>query len=113
MDNKELRRLNLLGLCHQYGRDLVSQKCGYSDTVYLNQLVNANVTRTQVGDKTARKIETAFDLTSGWMDSPHPDIWPEEEVKKALKSSDNEILLAYESADPSRQEAIRVLLGLT
>jgi hypothetical protein len=113
MDNKELRRLNLLGLCSEHGRDEVAKKCGYSDTVYLNQLVNANVSRTQVGDKTARKIEEAFDLTAGWLDSPHPDIWPAEEVEKALKSSDNEILLAYESVDSARQEAVRVLLGLT
>ena len=65
MDNKELRRLNLLGLCSEHGRDDVAKKCGYSDTVYLNQLVNANVSRTQVGDKTARKIEEAFDLRAG------------------------------------------------
>ena len=112
MDNKELRRLNLLGLCSEHGRDDVVKKCGYSDTVYLNQLVNANVSRTQVGDKTARKIEEAFDLRAGWLDTPHPDIWPAEDVERALKASDNEILLAYEAADPSRQEAIRVLLGI-
>ena len=106
MDNKALRRLNLLGLCSEHGRDEVAKKCGYSDTVYLNQLVNANVSRTQVGDKTARKIEEAFDLRTGWLDTPHPD------VERALKASDNEILLAYEAADPSRQEAIRVLLGI-
>jgi hypothetical protein len=112
MVNKEIRRLNLLGLCDKHGRDIVSTKCGYSDVNYLNQLISKNVTRTTVGDSVARKIEKAFKFKEGWMDWPHPEIWPEAEVKKAISNSDDQISLAYDAADPSRQESVRVLLGL-
>jgi len=103
MVNKEIRRLNLLGLCEAHGRDVVASKCGYSDVNYLNQLVSKNVTRTTVGDSVARKIEASFNFKEGWMDWPHPDIWPETEIKSALKTTNDQISLAYEAAEPSRK----------
>lgn len=112
MDSKEIRRLNLLGVCSQTSREDVAARCGYPDTGYLNQLVNKKVSRTQIGDKTARKIEKGIGKEPGWLDVPHPEIWPEDEVMAAFKASDTEISIAYSLADPGRQEAVRALLGI-
>lgn len=112
MNVKEIRRLNLLGLCEQYGRGIVAEKCGYDGVNYINQLLSANVSRTQVGDKVAAKIEAAFKKPQGWLDMPHPDIWPEGERENVPDYSNSDISNAYKAAPQSIQEAVRVLLSI-
>jgi len=79
MDVKETRRRNASYLADKkYSRSTVTQKLGYSDNNYLNQILTGH---SGMGDKTARRFEKSLDLSAGWMDRPHPELWgdsPEE-----------------------------------
>ena len=112
MNVKEIRRLNLLGLCNKFGRTIVASKCGYDDVNYLNQLTNQNVARTQIGDKTAARIEEAFEKPAGWMDAPHPEIWVSDAEANIPDMTNSQIADPYGEASDSIQVAVRVLLGV-
>ncbi|MFI2810162.1 LexA family protein [Microbulbifer sp. JSM ZJ756] len=68
MEIKDIRRDNLNLLAGEHGRTTIAQKLGYPDNNYINQLCGGH---TNIGNRTARKIEAALDLEKGWMDYPH------------------------------------------
>ncbi|WP_445363163.1 S24 family peptidase [Microbulbifer sp. ANSA003] len=62
-----IRRNNLNLLAEKHGRATLSQTLEYPDNNYLNQLCTGH---TNIGSRTARKVEGALGLKSGWMDYP-------------------------------------------
>lgn len=68
MDIYEIRRTNLKALCEKYERTRIAELMGYQDTNYLNGLYSGH---NSFGFKTARKMEKALRLESGWIDLLH------------------------------------------
>lgn len=76
MDSKKIRQLNLRFVADvKYSRKELSEKLGYQDSGYLNQILSGHA---RMGDRTARSIEESLDIPKGWMDAPHPSIWGDE-----------------------------------
>lgn len=76
MENKEIRKANLESLFEQKRLESGMTKAQFAELAdmspaMLSQLIGDNPNR-NVGDRLARKIETALSLPSGWMDSLHP-----------------------------------------
>lgn len=71
MEIKEIRVHNLLLLAEKFGRNIVAERLGYSDTNYLNQLCSGHGS---FGNATARKVEKAFGYSTGWMDNFHKSL---------------------------------------
>ncbi|WP_413730832.1 LexA family protein [Sodalis sp. RH22] len=77
MENKDIRRLNLLWLMDKYQREeglnkaQFAERCGTSAST-LSQITGENSVR-NLGDNLARKIEEALKLNAGWLDSLHAD----------------------------------------
>ncbi len=73
MENKDIRRLNLLTLMDKYQREeglnkaQFAEKCGTSAST-LSQITGENSVR-NLGDNLARKIEASLGLKAGWLDS--------------------------------------------
>lgn len=65
MEIKDIRRNNINLLADKYGRTAIAEKLGYPDNNYINQLCGGH---TNIGSRTARKIEIAFNLERGSMD---------------------------------------------
>ncbi|MFA6015877.1 MAG: hypothetical protein WC742_12505 [Gallionellaceae bacterium] len=73
MDNKEIRRLNLLYLVKETGTDAKFSELTGMPEAYISQIRNRTPagkkkTPRGVGNLTARKIEKAFFQPVGWMD---------------------------------------------
>jgi SOS-response transcriptional repressor LexA len=64
----EIRRANVNYWAKKLGRGLLAKKCGYSDTVYINQLCAGHGS---FGNRTARRIEKALGLRVGEFDTLH------------------------------------------
>jgi len=84
MDNKEIRRRNILWLKEKYENELGKRVATWpylaekwdTDAAYLMQ-IKSEKTRGALGDKTARSIEKGEGQPVGWMDIPHfgaPDV---------------------------------------
>ncbi|WP_346839804.1 S24 family peptidase [Microbulbifer sp. SAOS-129_SWC] len=73
MDIKDIRRANINLLADMYGRTDISEKLGYPDNNYINQLCSGHGS---FGSRTARKIEEALQLPRGWMDYPQTNRAP-------------------------------------
>lgn len=72
MTIEEIRRQNILYWAEKLGRNALAEKIGYRDTIYLNALCGGHGS---FGKNTARKIEKALGLSTGWFDQDHhPDI---------------------------------------
>lgn len=78
--NEDRRRRKLGELCLRHGRDDVAEAAGLS-VEYLDQIIKGvklppkkDGTRSQreLGDSAARRIESAFSLAVGWLDSDWP-----------------------------------------
>lgn len=72
MENKEIRRLNMLMLADQLGGlQALADRTG-TDAKYLSQVKQRwkrpNGSIANMGDDVARRIEEAFDKETGWMD---------------------------------------------
>lgn len=62
------RRENLRAMVEQWGGPLpIARKMGYSNASFVVQMCGPNPTR-EVTEKTARKIETALGIPTGWLD---------------------------------------------
>lgn len=85
MEIKDIRMRNLNLLADQHGRTAIAEKLGYPDNNYINQLCGGH---TNLGSRTARKVESAFGLPTGWMDYPQ---W-EGGVKEALGRNEAQLL---------------------
>lgn len=70
MEIKDIRKHNINLLAGKYGRTAIADKLGYPDNNYVNQLCGGH---TNIGSRTARKIEAAFGLATGWMDYPQKE----------------------------------------
>nr|WP_318382705.1 LexA family transcriptional regulator [uncultured Enterobacter sp.] len=75
MENKEIRKVNLEALFEQKRVEEGLTKAQFAELAdmspaMLSQLIGENPNR-NVGDRLARKIETALSLPVGWMDSLH------------------------------------------
>ncbi len=68
MSITETRKQNINALTAEYSRGVIADKMGYKDTVYVNQLCGGHA---DMGSRTARKLEAALSLPSGWMDKAH------------------------------------------
>lgn len=70
MDAKQIRRENLAALIRKEGKAItVAEKAGTAPA-YLSQILSTK-TKAQVGDDLARRLEVAYQLPHGWMDTPH------------------------------------------
>ncbi|HDG1683766.1 TPA: LexA family transcriptional regulator [Kluyvera ascorbata] len=75
MENKEIRKANLEALYEQRQAETGMTKAQFAELIEtspaaLSQLLGVNPNR-NIGDKMARKIETALTLPFGWMDVLH------------------------------------------
>lgn len=75
MENKEIRKANLESLYDQRQKETGMTKAQFAELIEtspaaLSQLLGQNPNR-NIGDKMARKIETALSLPFGWMDVLH------------------------------------------
>lgn len=66
----DTRRQHINFWADKLGRGALAKKCGYPDTVYINQLCAGHGS---FGDRTARKLEKALGLTVGAFDTPITD----------------------------------------
>lgn len=93
MENKEVRRRNLLWIkeqASQHGKgtwETLAEKYG-TKAAYLMQIAS-ETTDAHMGDKLARKIEAAESKPSGWMDAPQFEI-----ADRTLLSPDEQKVLA-------------------
>jgi hypothetical protein len=70
VDIEEIRRKNINHWADKLGRNILAEKIGYKDTVYINQLCAGHGS---FGSRTARKIEKALELEKGWFDVLHDE----------------------------------------
>lgn len=97
MENKEIRRANLAALIESHGSiRALADKVGTAPN-YLSEIKNRE---RDMGDRLARKIEAALELSAGWMDASHA---AEQEA-----SSEGE---RYFEADSSKDLAEKLLLS--
>ncbi|QLO85828.1 LexA family transcriptional regulator [Citrobacter sp. RHBSTW-00944] len=78
MENKEIRKANLEALLEERQRDSGMSKAQFAESIdtspaTLSQLMGDNPNR-NIGDKMARKIESALNLPFGWMDVLHNQV---------------------------------------
>jgi len=74
-DVRDIRVLNLKWLAAQYDdRKSLADAIGYKDVNYLNQMLCESC---PIGNTTSVKINIALDKPSGWMDTPHINLWSE------------------------------------
>lgn len=98
MKLKEVRRLNLLYLADRvHGRQKLAELMGFADTNYLNLIARGH---SNIGDAAADKIEKAANKPSGWLDTPHPNLWGQDSME-ALRFSED-LLKCLSSADIAR-----------
>lgn len=71
MEVEEIRRTNINYWAEKLSRKSLAERCGYNDTVYINQLCTGHGS---FGKATARKLERALDLSRGWFDVFHPEL---------------------------------------
>ena len=111
MDIQEIRKENLRELSNRFGRAELADKLGYQDTNYLNQLCSGH---SNIGNRTARKIEKALDLEHGKLDHPKIELVrasePNESEQPTLTllsilSQASPDLLEMLKADPSKVRA--------
>ena len=72
MENKEIRRANMLALADQHGGLQALADATKTDAKYLSQVKNRWKGR-GMGDDVARRIEEALGKPRGWMDAPQAD----------------------------------------
>lgn len=99
VDNKTIRRLNLLGLIDQHGTIARLAKATNSVANYLSQVKNGH---RDMGDDQARRLEAALSKEKGWMDTPQfgsPDEAMSQtealQILQSLKAGDREAWLRH------------------
>jgi hypothetical protein len=94
MRPKDIRRNNLRILVNETGSAAeVARRCGASEK-YLRQLLGEVEQRGTVrgmGDRTAKKIEEAFNKPDGWMDADHSSSYLPPEDGRFLKEVEMDI----------------------
>lgn len=74
MDTYEIRRANLRRLMSDWGGPTtLAAKLKHANGSYLAQLAGPHPSR-ELSEKTARQIEHALGLPSGWLDTIHKDL---------------------------------------
>lgn len=68
MDNKEIRRLNLMAIVDSYKSIKQFAEAADMNESHVSQI---KIKSSQIGDKLARKLEDKFGKNHGWMDTPH------------------------------------------
>lgn len=71
MDIFEIRLFNLRKLAEDIGRPALAEKIGMSYNLLSNYI--GKTPKKNIGEKTARNVEKAFDLPHGWLDQNHSD----------------------------------------
>jgi SOS-response transcriptional repressor LexA len=74
MENKEVRRLNLLILKEEFDSWEKLAAMIQSKASYLSQIASPKITKVNMGDRIARKLEVACSKDIGWMDIPHDTV---------------------------------------
>lgn len=102
---KQIRRFNLLYLVSQAGGRLeFAERLGYENANYINQLIGGFI---NIGPTTGRKIETAGEVTPGWLNEAHPNLWTEtfgEDWKKQMREAGVDPDVFVESAKVDLEE---------
>lgn len=91
MENKEIRKANLEALYEKRQHESGMTKAQFAELIEtspaaLSQLLGPNPHR-NIGDKMARKIETALDLPFGWMDVLHASEEPSNVAFRGLNET--------------------------
>ncbi|MBG0542789.1 LexA family protein [Enterobacter hormaechei] len=91
MENKEIRKANLEALYEKRQNESGMTKAQFAELIEtspaaLSQLLGPNPHR-NIGDKMARKIETALDLPFGWMDVLHASEEPSNVAFRGLNET--------------------------
>lgn len=68
MENKQVRRANLLALIDALGSAEAVAAATKTDATYVRNIKNAE---REMGDKLARRFERLLEKEAGWMDRPH------------------------------------------
>lgn len=85
MSIHEIRRKNFLYLASKYnGRAAFAEKLGYNDASYINQIASGHI---NMGPSTAKRVEYAEELSEGWMNLPHPELWSEYRLNETFDSN--------------------------
>lgn len=82
----QIRRANINYWADKLGRSILAQKCGYPDTIYINQLCAGHGS---FGGRTARKIEKALNLPEGSFDQINDTIRPMITPRKGRQDVDD------------------------
>lgn len=83
-DPTELRRRNLQSLVKERGgTTAVARSLGYANGSFLSQMIGPNPSR-EVSEKTARSIESALTVPSGWLDEQHGEGTQNDEERLTL-----------------------------
>lgn len=89
---KEVRRENLAALVAKAGSQSQLADIVGTNRLYLSQILSS-VTARDLGDRLARRIETAMGLPDGWMDSTHANAIEDSEQRRLLPElSDGQVI---------------------
>jgi len=108
MDNREIRRKNLLYAIKQAGSVAILAESVECNEVYLRQIVHSyknssHKTPRKLGDSLAHSIADWLNVEPYWMDQPHPELWEEAgiDVKDvlAVKKVNDIIINQYRPED--------------
>jgi hypothetical protein len=105
MENKEIRRANLILLIGEYGSVAALAEKTDIDPTYLTNIKNRAQTSRglfQMGDEVARRIEQKLGKGNGWMDQL-------QNPRLALPDDQQELLEAYEKAQEDWKRGLRSL----
>lgn len=92
MKNLDSATIRYRNACHL--RDKAGGVTGFGNAIERSQAQASSIVGDNpskgIGSKMARHIETAFDLPSGWLDLPHPEIWSGEDKDDDHRSPTDE-----------------------
>ncbi|MFY9180392.1 MAG: hypothetical protein WAO12_11535 [Venatoribacter sp.] len=116
MNIHEIRQKNFLYLASKYnGRAAFAEKLGYNDASYINQIASGHI---NMGPSTAKKIEAAENLSEGWMNHPHPELWGRYELadETSLQMKEKRAIgevYNYQLDDLSNEELAGLLIKIS
>lgn len=103
MEIAEIRRSNLRRLVGRYESQLAFAEHAKLGVQYLNQLLSSH---RNMGEKTARKIETALKLDLGWLDGRDDKA----QEKTGLSPRATKIGQMFDRLPPDKQDALQKIV---
>lgn len=87
MNIQDVRRLNLLLIANEIGRDKLAEKIGLDGTNYLNQVFTG---ASAFGNKMTERCYAGLDLPMLWLETPRFAEW--KNTPEALNSKDKQLV---------------------